>query len=497
MTRADQSKTVGQLSTGTRRSKSSTPAVLTRLVWLLWLASLVALVARVLTESAWELYGTISIDGLTVLVWVVVTVLSGILHSYSRRYMEGTRDLSRFFTRVFGFTLIVMVLVAADHVVLFAAAWLAMGLVMSDLIGFVRGWPQAQRAASFARRYFLASTALLAVALATLWQATGETSISGILASVDAIPRTAWLLAVGALLLAAMIQSALMPFHTWLLSSMTAPTPASALMHAGFVNAGGLLLTRFAPVVDADPGFMLLVVVIGAVSALLGKLLKSVQSDVKRRLGCSTVGQMGFMIMQAGLGFFGAAITHLVLHGFYKAYLFLSASGRIERTTPTKANGGTDSTGIIGRSVTGLAALSGGGLFAALTGKGTSFDSGLLLTLLVVLTTLHATRNAVRHTSLPPTVRYGVVPLLLLPSITVYGMAYKAITGLMKDLPVVTSPAEFTVVHGFVAAAFLVAYIAIETGVYQRSDRLYVTLVNATQPPSGTLLTSTEEYNER
>ncbi|AZH24601.1 proton-conducting transporter transmembrane domain-containing protein [Haloplanus aerogenes] len=494
MTGSDQQTTVGSLPE-TTTSTPLAPAVFTRLVWLLWVASLGALVARLRFDGAWELPGVAAVDGLTVVMWVVVTFFSGIVHSYSRRYMAGSRHETRFFTLVFAFTLVVMALVAADHLALFAAAWLAMGLLMADLIGLIRGWPQARAAASVARRYFLASSGLLAVALLTLWLATGATTVSGVVAGVDAVPQSYWLVAAGALLLAAMIQSALVPFHTWLLSSMTAPTPASALMHAGFVNAGGVLLVRFAPVAVRDPTFMLLIVVVGAVSALLGKLLKSVQTDVKGQLGCSTVGQMGFMIAQAGLGFFGAAITHLILHGFYKAYQFLASGSRVERTTPTTAGGsnGDTSTDLLVALPTAVA---GGAVFALLTGKGTALDSGLLLALFVVLTTFRATREMLQHTSLPATVRYGAVPLVFLPAIAGYAAAYHLVTAALVGLPVVTAPAALTPVHGAVAAGFVLAYVAIESGVYRSSTRLYVMLSNAASPPTDTVLTSTEEYNE-
>ena len=441
----------------------------------------------------------VAVDGLTVVMWLTVTFFSGIVHSYSRRYMAGTRDIDRFFGHTFAFTLVVMVLVAAAHLAVFWVAWLGMGLVMAGLVGHVEGWPQAQAAAGLARRYFLASSAAVAVALVALWWHTGATTVSGVASAVGAAgtaPATAVLVAAGALLLAAMVQSALLPFHAWLLASMTAPTPASALMHAGFVNAGGVLLVRFAPVVAVDARVMLAVVLVGVASALFGKLLKSVQVDVKTRLGCSTVGQMGFMVMQAGLGFFGAAITHLVLHGFYKAYLFLSAGEEVEHTSPADTTHATGPPGPVAVVVVAVSALAGGGLFAVLTGKGTSLDAGLLLTGLVVLTTMHATQSALRSRSLPTSYRYGVVPLVFLPAVAVYGVVYSGVVTVMQGVPLVTAPAELTVGHGVVAAAFLVAYVAIETGAYRFSDRLYVELVNATRPPSETALTSTEEYNE-
>jgi len=494
MTGQEQSTTVGALPEQTSE-ESSVPKALTRLVWLLWAASLGTLVLRGLGGGPWAVDGVVAIDGLTVVMWTAVTFFSGVVHSYSRRYMAGSRTIDRFFGCVFAFTLAVMVLVAADNLALFAAAWLAMGLVMAELIGHVDGWPQAQAAASLARRYFLLSSALLSVGLATLWWATGATTVSGLATVIETTNQSVVLVAAGALLLAAMVQSALVPFHTWLLSSMTAPTPASALMHAGFVNAGGILLTRFAPVVTVEPEFLLLVLVVGAGSALTGKLLKTVQTDVKRKLGCSTVGQMGFMIMQAGLGFFGAAVTHLILHGCYKAYQFLSTGDRVEQRAPTDEEA-RRATGVVEVAVTAVTALAGGAVFALLTGKGTALDGGLLLAGLVTLTTLHAARETVSRTALPATVRYGAVPLVFLPAITAYAAVYRLISGLLEGLPAVGAHAALTPVHGLVAAAFVLAYVAIETGAYRHSQRLYVALLNATQPPSDTLLTSTEDYNE-
>ena len=488
--------TVGALPDTAAADSPLVPVALTWLSWLLFAASIGVLAVRAGGGGTWAVPGVVAVDGLTVLLWVVVTFFSGIVHSYSRRYMAGSGHETEFFLAVFGFTVVVMGLVAADHVALFGLLWLAMGLVMAELVGTNEGWTQARAAARVARRYFLASSALLAVALAALWWATGASTVSDIAGAADSLAGPAWLVAATGLVLAAMVQSALVPFHTWLLASMTAPTPASALMHAGFVNAGGILLVRFAPVVSVDPTVLLLVVVVGAASALLGKLFKSVQADTKTRLGCSTVGQMGFMVMQAGLGFFGAAITHLVLHGFYKAYLFLSAGEEVDHTGPADTTHATGGAGPVGVVVTVLAGLAGGGLFVALTGKGTSLDSGLLLTGLVVLTTLHATRGVLRSSAVPATYRYGAVPLVFLPAVAVYALVYNAVRAVMADLSLVTAPAELTLVHGVVAAGFLAGYVAVETGLYRRSDRLYVALVNATTAPSATLLTSREEYNE-
>jgi NAD(P)H-quinone oxidoreductase subunit 5 len=498
MSHSTEHTTVGELPDRTR-SESVLPAVSTWLVWAAFLGSLAVLAWRVWRGAGWTVAGLVAVDGMTVLLWVVVTFFSGIVHSFSRRYMAGSAHGARFFATVLGFTGAVMGLVAADHLALFAACWLAMGLLMAELIGLVGGWEAAQAAARVARRSFLASSALLAVALGTIWWATGATTVSGAATSVGALGWPGWALVAGALLLAAMLQSALIPFHGWLLASMTAPTPASALMHAGFVNAGGILLLRFAPVVTADIGFMLLIVAVGATSAIGGKLLKSVQPDAKGTLGCSTVGQMGFMIVQAGLGFFAAAITHLVLHGCYKAYQFLGVGTRVEQTGPTEAAAGgigvpgvavTLLTGLAGGGLFALVTGKGGGLFAVLTGTGTSLDSGLLLALLVTVTVLHAAYGVARRGELPTLVRYGGVPLVALPAIAVYALVYNAIAGLLAGLPAVTSPTPLTPAHWLLAAAFLLVYVVVATGAHQRSRWLYVRLVNASQPPTGTLVTA-------
>ncbi|WP_049922301.1 proton-conducting transporter transmembrane domain-containing protein [Halopiger djelfimassiliensis] len=468
----------------------------TRIVWALFLCSVGVLALAARSGTEWAFAGVLRIDGLTTVMWAVVSFFSGIVHSYSRRYMAGDSDIDRFYYRVLGFTLAVMTLAAANHVALFVAAWLAMGLLMAALIGHVRGWDQARAAAALARRSFLASTALLAGSLVVLSWATGSTTITGIFDGLEGVSRTVVLVAAGGLVLAAIIQSALFPFHEWLLSSMTAPTPASALMHAGFVNAGGVLLTRFAPVVAADLTVMSSIVVIGAVSALLGQAMILVQPNVKRELGCSTMAQMGFMILQCGLGFFAAAIAHLVLHGFYKAYLFLSSGAVVEGTVPEAAE--RTRLGVSGVAVSLATAVGGGVLFGVLTGKATSLalNGGTVLTLVVVLTTLTAARDILRRSTLPTAVRFVSVPLVVLTAIGGYAVAFNAVSTMLSGVPMTHVSTEMTIAHALVVAAFAGAYLAAEFGWHRSSVRLYVSLLNLSQPDPTTMLTDKEEYKD-
>jgi NAD(P)H-quinone oxidoreductase subunit 5 len=470
------------------------PNALTKTVWAMWLASAVAAFLVLRSGEAVLLDGLLRVDGLTVVMWLVVTFFSGIVHSYSRRYMAGDSRLRMFYGDVFAFTVAVMVLVAADHLLIFWLSWLAMGVVMADLIGYVRGWRQSEAARRIALRYFGGGSALLGVGMVALWWGTGSATVSGVGGSVGELSTEALAVGGAAVVLAAMVQSALLPFHGWLLSSMTAPTPASALMHAGFVNGGGILLTRFAPIFVDSGVAMTAILVLGATSAILGKLLKSVQPDIKRKLGCSTVGQMGFMIAQAGLGFFGAAITHLVLHGFYKAYLFLSSGGRVTNRAPGEEDGGITLAAI---AVTVPTALAGGVIFAVLTGKGTALDSGLVLAVLVVITVMHASLGLTSRKDVPRLVRFAGIPVVFLPAIAVYASVYEAVSWAMSDLPVSSAPQELTAVHVAVVAAFLAGYVAVEYDVQTRSERLYVKLLNISQPSPETVLTNKGDYDDR
>ncbi|WP_135822694.1 proton-conducting transporter transmembrane domain-containing protein [Halostella litorea] len=478
----------------TSPSSAGVPRATTAGVWALFALSLATVAVSDLGGYEWHLPGYVVVDALTTVVWVVVTFFSGIVHSYSRRYMAGDAAVDRFFGRTFAFTLAVMAMAAADHVALFAAAWLAMGLTMASLIGHVRGWDQARAAGSLARRYFLASGGLLGGTLALLAWATETTAVSGIVARAGSLPADLAWLAIGGLFLAAMIQSALFPFHGWLLSSMTAPTPASALMHAGFVNAGGILLTRFAPLYADVPAAMSALVVVGAASALLGQALLLVRPDVKRKLGASTVAQMGFMILQCGLGFFAAAIAHLVLHGFYKAYLFLSAGETVERTAPTASP--RSDPGLPGLAASFGAALAGGALFVAITGKGAKPDSGVLLALVVVLTALQAARDVLARSGIPARFKLVGLPVIVVVPVAVYGFLFEAVSGLLADVPMTAAPTDLTAVHLAVGALFVAAYLAVDRGWHRSSKRLYVALLNLSQPAPETVLTTKEDYND-
>lgn len=181
------------------------------------------------------------------------------------------------------------------------------------------------------------------LALLALYGATGTLDLTDLFARLQAGPATltlwpGWhtdldvaLVATLLFLVSVMTKSAQFPFHLWLIGTIEAPTPVSALMHAGIVNAGGFLVNRLAPLFGLAPTTLHLMFVIGGVTALIGATAMLTQTSVKRRLVYSTMGQMGYMVMECGLGAFALAVFHLCAHGLFKATLFLNSGSVIHK----------------------------------------------------------------------------------------------------------------------------------------------------------------------
>ena len=144
---------------------------------------------------------------------------------------------------------------------------------------------------------------------------------------------------VALVVLAAALKTATFPLHGWLTEVMEAPTPVSALLHAGIINAGGFLLIRMAEVVQASPGAMAALVMLGGLTALFGAAVMLTQSAVKTALAWSTVAQMGFMLLQCGLGLWPLALLHIVAHSLYKAHAFLSSGSAVQAVAAIRRPG--------------------------------------------------------------------------------------------------------------------------------------------------------------
>ncbi|MCX8135023.1 MAG: NADH-quinone oxidoreductase subunit L [Roseococcus sp.] len=271
-------------------------------------------------------------DAVSGVMLLLIGFIGLVVTAYSRRYLDGDPGQGRF-AKWLALTLgAVTTLVLAGNILLFALAWLGVSLALDRLLLFYGARPGAQLAW---RKKFVATRAAdaaLLLALALLGWQFGSLEIGAILAGAKAMaaegaaPASVHLAAF-ALAVAAVLKSAQFPVHGWLPEVMETPTPVSALLHAGIINAGGFLLVRMAEVVALSAATLDALVVVGAVTAVFGAAVMLTQTSVKVALAWSTVAQMGFMVLQCGLGAFSAALLHIVAHGLYKAHAFLTSGG--------------------------------------------------------------------------------------------------------------------------------------------------------------------------
>lgn len=470
-------------------SEASTPKVVSRtitsLLWLLFAANVVYLLFFFPNIPEWNYENIFRVNGFTILIWTTVSFFGALVSSYASNYLKGFRYHLNFMLLCLAFTVSVMLFVASEHVAPLLGSWLLMGVVMAKLIGVDAQWGEAREASKFTFKYFMTGTLFLSVGVLLLAFQSDMYTVSGIVTSLDELPMYILSIAAGCIIIAAIVQSAIYPFHRWLLSAMTAPTPASALMHAGFVNGAGILLALFSTVLFATNTLDLLFV-IGGLTAIIAQFTKLLQVNVKQKLACSTIAQMGFMIMQCGLGFFNAAVAHLILHGFYKAYLFLSSGEEIAHSKPKKT-AHFRITPVQALAVLVFGVL-GAVLFAQLTGKGTTLDSSIFLTLIVAITVGQATYNIVKERSLSLVQKIFLPPVLFIVGIGCYALMYNGVTVLMADLPMVAVALPLSAVQIIFGLIFLIGFFIMKLGVYKNVPWLYVKLMNISQPYKKSIL---------
>lgn len=455
------------------------------LFWLAFIGHLIFTIVYYPNLPEWEWGGMFRTNGFTVLLSTVVTFFSAIIGTYANSYFKDSGQRSKFMLCCLGFVAVVMVFLVSDHLVPFLLGWFLMGSIMSRLIGLDTGWGEAREAKDLAWQYFVVGGVFLSVGLLLPASYHNVITISGLMESLGSTPGYLVIVSALCIIVAALIQSAIFPFHKWLLSSMTAPTPASALMHAGFVNGSGIVLALFASIILKSKTMDILFVV-GGLTAILAQFTKLIQVNVKQRLACSTIAQMGFMIMQCGLGFFNAAIAHLILHGFYKAYLFLSSGEGVKRSNPTQSPviRITWFQGVMVLFFSFLGAI----LFAWLTGKGLEWNSGIFLTLIVSIAVGQATYNIIKQNVFTGIQKMLLPPLLFVAGIGAYALMYKWVSTLMAHMgtamaPTVVSPLQI----GF-GLIFLIGFFLMKLGVYRQIPWLYVKLMNLSQPYRTTIL---------
>ena len=272
------------------------------------------------------IYGPWRFDSLSWLLALFVLTIGFIVQRYSVRYLLGDTSYRKYFALLTITTTADSLVWLSNDLRLLLVCWGATLLGLTLLISLKKEWSVARNAASQSGRMFALGWLILLGAVMWITQATGHWQLSLVLtesslAQLDSWERTCINLL---LILAVVIPAAQWPFQRWLLDSVVAPTPVSAVMHAGLVNAGGIILTRFSPLFNGSVGQIVLLL-LSSVSVIIGTGIMLVHVDYKRQLVGSTIAQMGFMLIQCAFGAYLAAIIHAVLHGLFKSTLFLQA----------------------------------------------------------------------------------------------------------------------------------------------------------------------------
>ncbi|MCW5799566.1 MAG: NADH-quinone oxidoreductase subunit L [Nitrospira sp.] len=290
-------------------------------------------------SGAWSY--TIMVDRLAAVMMVLISSVSLVIHVYSERYMVGDAGYTRFFALLGALTFVLLSLVSSGNLLWMFVCWHLVTWLLASLLVCN---PASRAARDAGHKTFWVQglgDAAFALVLLILYGSYGTLDVTELFARVQATPVTLWaglpleldvpLVTTLLLLLSVMTKSAQFPFHFWLIGTIEAPTPVSALMHAGIVNAGGFLVNRMAPLFGLAPTTLHLLFVIGGLTALIGASAMLTQSSVKRTLVYSTMGQMGYMVMECGLGAFALAVFHLCAHGLFKATLFLNSGAQIHK----------------------------------------------------------------------------------------------------------------------------------------------------------------------
>jgi len=434
------------------------------------------------------------IDTLSQIMMGLVGFVVFVVAVFASRYLKGDSQFKQFYQVLACLTLAVFIMVSANNIILFLASWVSSNALLVRLMIYKSNWQAARQSGILAAKTFGLGFISLSLALGLVGLSSGHLTLQEIIHSHH--EPLVLNLALVFITLAAMSQSAIWPFHKWLLSSLNSPTPVSAIMHAGLVNGGGFLLVKFSPMYFSSPGILTLIFIIGIITAFLGTLWKLMQSDIKRMLACSTLGQMGFMIAQCGMGLFPAAVAHLCWHGLFKAYLFLASGSaaqekRLDLDYPPQPKQ---------LSLALLCGIIASYSFMLVSDK--SLFAGDTTLILIIVACIAGTQFALPFLK---QITVKKLPILCVASgITgsIYGLSVHSIEALLIPLNIMR-PQPLNMIHiigiGILTASWLSIVLARNIQLMQEMPswflKLYVQMFNASQPHPKTITTHKSQYH--
>jgi NAD(P)H-quinone oxidoreductase subunit 5 len=272
---------------------------------------------------------SLRVDGVAATMILLVSFLGVSVLRFSRRYLLGDSRQSQFYSWMSLTLGAVLALVLSANLLLILGSWVATSLSLHRLL---LHFPGRAGAVFSARKKFVVSRLgdlCLLVAVLLVHRQFGTWELERLFQAASAGKTEGLPVICGFLAACAALKSAQFPFHSWLPDTMETPTPVSAFMHAGIINAGGFLVVRLSPLFVQAPASLGSLAVVGSLTAAFGAVVMLTQPTVKRALAYSTIAQMGFMMLECGLGAFGLALIHIVAHSLYKAHAFLHAGSGI------------------------------------------------------------------------------------------------------------------------------------------------------------------------
>ena len=430
--------------------------------------------------------------------WLMATLIlfvSGIVHHFSLSYMSGDRNYRRYFLYLSLITISTLLMVAADNIVILISFWALSNLILVLMMMHKLQWEAAKNSGILAIKTFVLGLAFLSAGTGLLAYESGTISLNLIVENSDSLSTPIRMISLFLIILAAFTQSGGWPFHGWLISSLNSPTPVSAFMHAGLVNGGGVLIARFAPVFLHESLLLDLLFILAVITLVLGGIWKLLQTDIKRMLACSTMTQMGFMMMQCGLGLFPAALAHLCWHGLFKAFLFLRSGSTIADDRRSNEERVSNFPTFFLSSLCGVI-----GAIGFVFGSGLSFNLIDTTTVLVFFSWMASTQLA--HTILQKKQSF-----LFVLTATVFCLATGALYGLTVDIielavaPLqIWQPQPINSIHIIVITLIFCIWIALNLKPFTDHEgslwwrRFYVKMLNASQPDPKTITSNKNGY---
>lgn len=463
-------------------------------IWIGFISALIAWFIGLPFSQKNESWGFIANE----ISWLMATLIlfvSAIVHHFSLRYMAGDRNYRGYFLFLSLITISTLLMVASDNIVMLISFWSLSNLLLVLLMMHKFQWVAAKNSGVLAIKTFVLGLVFLSAGTGLLSYESGTLSLHLIVENSESLSASIRKISLFFIILAAFTQSGGWPFHRWLISSLNSPTPVSAFMHAGLVNGGGLLLARFAPIFFHESLLFNILFMLAVITLVLGGIWKLLQTDIKRMLACSTMTQMGFMMMQCGLGLFSAALAHLCWHGLFKAFLFLRSGSTIAEHRHTDEERFFNVPTFFLSSLCGVI-----GAIGFIFGSGLSFN--LIDTRAVLIFFSWMASTQVAHTLLQKKQSLFFVltaSIFCLATGIIYGLTIDLIEVAMAPLQI-SQPQLLNFIHMMGITFIFCTWIALNLKLFKDREgslwwrRFYVRMLNASQPDPKTITSSRNGY---